>query len=59
MAYARFKADKDVMDVLVHLKKKAGVAERGGATVGESAMAISLWGMLHADNAGVVSQSPE
>ena len=28
-------------------------------TVGESALATPLWGMLYADDAGVVSQSPE
>ena len=32
---------------------------RGEATVGESALATPLWGMLYADDAGVVSQSPE
>ena len=38
--------------------------EKGGgglreATVGESVLATPLWGMLYADDAGVVSQSPE
>ena len=32
---------------------------RGEATVGEVALATPLWGMLYADDAGVVSQSPE
>ena len=32
---------------------------RGGATAGEPVLATSLWGMLYADDAGVVSQSPE
>ena len=32
---------------------------RGGATAGESVLATPLWGMLYADNAGVVSRSPE
>ena len=31
---------------------------RGDATVGESVLAAPLWGMLYADDAGVVSQSP-
>ena len=48
------------MDALVHLrrKKEAGGAG-GGATAGEPALATPLWGMLYADDAGVVSQSPE
>ena len=50
-----FKADKDIMDVLVHLRGRG----RGEATTGEPALATSLWGMLYADDAGVVSQSPE
>ena len=32
---------------------------QGEATVGESVLATLLWGMLYADDAGVVSQSPE
>ena len=32
---------------------------RGEATAGESVLATPLWGMLYADDAGVVSQSPE
>ena len=47
------------MDALVHLRKKRGAGGRGEATVGESALATPLWGMLYADDAGVVSQSPE
>ena len=31
----------------------------GGATGGEPALAMSLWDMVYADDAGVVSQSPE
>ena len=59
LASTRFKADKGIMDALVHLRKKRGAGGRGGATVGESALATPLWGMLYADDAGVVSQSPE
>ena len=55
----RFKADKGIMDALVHLRKKKGAGGRGEATVGESALTMPLWGMLYADDAGVVSQSPE
>ena len=47
------------MDALVHLRKKMGAGGRGEATVGESALATPLWGMLYAVDAGVVSQSPE
>ena len=59
LASTRFKADKGIMDALVHLRKKRGAGGRGEATVGESALATPLWGMLYADDAGVVSQSPE
>ena len=31
----------------------------GGATIGGPVLEKSLWGMLYADNAGAVSQSPE
>ena len=43
---------------MVHLRKKRGAGGRGEATVGESALATPVWGMLYADDAGVVSQSP-
>ena len=59
LASTRFKAGKGTMNALVHLRKKRGAGGRGGATVGESALATPLWGMLYADDAGVVSQSPE
>ena len=59
LASTRFKADKGIMDALVHLRKKRGAGGRGEATVGESPLATPLWGMLYADDAGVVSQSPE
>ena len=52
----RFKADKGIMDALVRLRKKTG---RGEATAGESVLVTPLWGMLYADDAVVVSQSPE
>ena len=38
-AYPRFKVNKDVMDALVHHRKKAGV---GGATAREPVLATSL-----------------
>ena len=61
VASTRFKADKDIMDALVHLRKKRGSGGRGGGggTIGASVLATPLWGMLYADDAGVVSQSPE
>ena len=59
VAYTRFKANKDIMDALVHLRKKKRAGERGEATAEESALASLLWGMFYADDAGVVSQSPE
>ena len=59
MASTRFKADKGIMDALVYPRKKRGARGRGEATAGESVLATLLWGMLYADDAGVVSGSPE
>ena len=61
VASARFKADEGIVDALVHLRKKrgAGGRGRGEATAGESVLATPLWGMLYADDAGVVSRSPD
>ena len=59
LASTRFKADKGIMDALVYLRKKRGARALGEATVGESVLATPLWGVLYADDAGVVSQSPE
>ena len=59
VASTRFKADKGIMDALVHLRKKRGAGGRGEAAAGETVLATPLWGMLYADDAGVVSQSPE
>ena len=60
LASTRFKADKGIMlHALVHLRKKRGARGRGEAIVGESVLTTPLWGMLYADDAGVVSQSPE
>ena len=58
----RFKADEGIMEALVHLRKKRGAGGAGGrgeATAGESVLATPLWSILYADDAGVVSQSPE
>ena len=38
-------------------KGGGGTGGRGEATVGESVLATPLWGMLYADDAGVVSRS--
>ena len=43
------------MDALVHLGKNKGEGGRGKATAGETALATSLWGVLHAENAGFIS----
>ena len=59
VTYTRFKADKDIMDALVHLRKKRGAWRRGGATAGEPVLEMPLWGMLYANDAGNVSQLPE
>ena len=59
VASARFKADKGIMDALVHLREKRGGGGWREATARESVVATTLWGMLYADDAGVVSQSPE
>ena len=59
VASTRFKADKGIMDALVHLRKKRGAGGRGEASAGESVFATPLWGMLYADDAGVVSSSAE
>ena len=59
VTYSRFKADKDIMETLVHLRKKRGTGGRGEAIAGKSALATSTWGMLYADDTGVISQSPE
>ena len=47
MASTRFKADKGIMDALVHLRKERGRGGGGEATAGESVLATPLWGMLH------------
>ena len=47
------------MDALGHFRKKTGAEGRGRATDGEPVLATSLWGMLYADDAGVVLQSTE
>ena len=59
VASMRFKADKGIMDTLVHLRTKRGAGGRGEVTAGESVLATPLWGVLYADDAGVVSRSPE
>ena len=52
----RFKADKDITDALMSLRREPGA---GGRMARDPAPATSLWGMLYADDAAVVSQSPE
>ena len=55
VASTRFKADKGIMDALVHLRKKWRAGGRGKAIAREPVLATPLWGMLYADDAGVVS----
>ena len=43
---ARFKADKGIMDALVHLRKKREAEGQGEAKTGESVLATPLRGML-------------
>ena len=57
--YTRLEAGKGTMDALVHLRKKKGPVRRGEVTVGEPVLATPIWGMLYADDAEVVSQSPK
>ena len=59
VASTRFKVDQGIMDTSEHLRKKREAGGRGEATAGELFLATPLWGMLYADDAGVVSQSPE
>ena len=54
VAYRSFKADKDIMDALVHLRKKKGARGRGEATAGDPVLATLFWGMFYADDTGVV-----
>ena len=56
MASTRFKADKDIMDALVHLRKKGVRGGRGKDNAGESVLATPLWGTLYADDAEAVLQ---
>ena len=53
--YTRFKADKGIMDALVHPRKKNGAGGRREATAGESVLVTPLWGILYGHDAGVVS----
>ena len=46
VACTRFKADKDIMDALVHLNKKTGAGLRVEETTGKQALATSLWSIL-------------
>ena len=42
VAYTRFNADKDIMDALVHLRKKKGARGQREATAGEPILATLL-----------------
>ena len=58
MASARFKTDKSIMDALVHLRKKMG-AGAGGRNCRRLSLGDAPFGHVYADDARVVSQSPE
>ena len=59
VVYTHFKVDKDIMNALVHLRKKPEPRGQWGATGGEPALETSLLGILYADYARVVSHLPE
>ena len=59
VAYTRFKADKNTVDALVHLRKETRAGGRGGVISEEQVLVASLWGVLYAHDAGVVAQSRE
>ena len=46
VAHTRFKAHKDIMDTLGHLRKKTKARGRGRATSGYTILETSLWGTL-------------
>ena len=56
VALTRFEVDKDIIDALVNLRRKPGA---NGRMARDPAPATSLYGMLYADDAAVVSQSPK
>ena len=52
VASTRFKADRDIMDALVHPRKKKGAGGLWKANTGEPVLVTLLWGMSYADDAG-------
>ena len=59
VAYMGFKAEKDIMDALVHLRGKSGRGGRGGGNRRRATPDDVPLGMPYADDARVVSHSPE
>ena len=65
MAEKRFTADAVIMDSMVQLQRKeTGGETRGKARAGRvdgqrKEEAQTLWGMLYADDAGILARSPE
>ena len=59
VTYTHLKTNKDTMDIFAHLSKKDGAKGKQEATAGEPALATLHWGILHADDAELVWQSPE
>ena len=59
VAYTSFKVGRDIMDALMHPRKKNGGKGERGETAGEPSLPTLLWDTLYADDAGVVSKSTE
>ena len=57
--YTHFKEGRDITDALIPLRKKKERGIQRKATTGEPALVKSIWGVLYADNAGVVLRFPE
>ena len=59
VAYKRFKANKEIIDALVHPRKKKGGGGGGGSNCRRAIFGDAALSMLYADDARVVSQSHE
>ena len=53
-----FKADKDIMDALVYLRKKKGAGVQRGAAAGEPVLGTLIRSMLYADDTGSSRNPP-
>ena len=59
VAYTRFKADKDIIDALVHQRNRKGAGGAGGSNYRRASLSDAALGHAYADDGRVVSQSPE